>query len=80
MDTPEVGCFTGLQNDASVSTAFVAKRWSVSRPTVINVFRKEPGVLRFEFESRSIYRIPWSVLLRVEDRLRVKVPGERMTA
>lgn len=58
------------------SVAEIAKRWNVSPKTVREMFRSEPGVLKIERPERcskrsyTTLRIPESVLLRVEKRLK----------
>jgi hypothetical protein len=60
----------------------IAQRWQKSDDTVRRLFADEPGVLRFGNETRRngrrykrryySLRIPLSVFLRVQDRLRQK--------
>jgi hypothetical protein len=58
------------------SVGQIAKRWNLNPKTVREMFRDEPGVLKVERPERrskrayTTLRIPESVLMRVESRLK----------
>ncbi len=53
-------------NERLYTIAEIAERWRVSDDTVYRMFRSESGVLKI-----GGYRIPESVMLRVQERRRI---------
>ena len=64
---------TPEQTDRHYSVSEVARLWGISTDMVRDIFRKEPGVLKFRRpgtrtkRSYSTIRVPHSVLVRVKE-------------
>jgi hypothetical protein len=65
----------GLERHYKISE--IAEQWGLTAPIVRRLFRGEPGVLAIRHRDRryAVFRIPHSVLVRVQERLMAKGPA-----